>query len=113
MAESAPGTRPEEWWTYEKRMSPPDNEATKLYAMGELTEPELDALMAEWRAQYERAQHPAFTLCLGYRPGQTVATWVKGAAARRAHYRGIPRGLLRRWNAERRRRAARRPVLVK
>jgi hypothetical protein len=99
MAETPAGTRPEEWWQHERGTAPPDNEAAALHAMGELTEPELAALMPEWRAQYERAQDPAFAHCAGSR-------WLKGAAARRAHYRwvGIPREILERWDAERRRR---------
>jgi hypothetical protein len=38
--------------------------------------------------------------------GDTFATWLKGAAAKRAHYRwaGIPSSLIRKWTEERQRR---------
>jgi len=69
----------------------------QLYDMGELSDEELAELMPWWRRQYERAQQPDFHYCLG------VNNWLKGAAARKALYKwaGIPRDIIRKWNAER------------
>ena len=69
--------------------------------MGELSEDELAELMPRWREDYAKAQQPSFFYCKGQ--GQ----FLKGAAARREHYRwaGIPRDLIKQWNAERARRS--------
>ncbi len=100
------GSRPEEWWAYEKQMDRPANlgcERIALFEMGELSEAELAELMLEWRQCYERAQAPGFSYCIGSRPGETFARWLMGAAARRAEYRwaGIPRAILKKWDARR------------
>src|SRR5262249_52527742 len=65
-----------------------------------LTPEERAELEVEWRQDFEDAQAPDFWLCVG--PGENLS----GAAARRAWYRdrGIPRALLKRWSAARRRR---------
>jgi hypothetical protein len=51
-----PGTRPPEWWVYEKGLEPPyDHEANILRRMGELDEAELAAVTEEWRLHYDHA----------------------------------------------------------
>ena len=71
-----------------------------LFEMAELTETELAELMPEWREEYEKANEPNFGYC-------TRHGWLRGEAAKRARYRwaGIPPTLLKKWDAERRRRA--------
>ena len=100
---SAPGRRAMAWWAYEASIPypGPDREASTLYAAGLLGEAEKVELEADWRREFDRAQEPGFWLCLG--PGD----WLEGAAARRAHYRwaDIPRSLVKRWTAERKRQA--------
>jgi hypothetical protein len=103
MASTRAGSRPEEWWTYEKQMPQPrdlGDERITLFEMAELTETELAELMPEWREEYERANEPNFSYCTGH-------GWLRGEAAKRAQYRwaGIPRALIRKWDAARRRRA--------
>jgi hypothetical protein len=82
-------------------MAAPPHQAATLYAMGELDGAELEAVTANWRQAYEHALEPAFS----YNTGDG---WLEGAAARGAHYRwaGIPRELVKQWDAERKRRAA-------
>ena len=102
------GHRPPEWWIFECNAEPPDwdNEAEVLYERGELGENELAALMLEWGEYYDQAQAPGFAYCIRSKPGETSATWIEGREARGALYRwaGIPRCLLARWDAERKRR---------
>ena len=77
-----------------------------LYEAGLLAEEERAELVAHWRARFVQAQQPGFMFCMGFaRPGDKTATWLKGAPARRAHYRwaGIPRSLLQEWRSQRRR----------
>jgi hypothetical protein len=105
------GQRPAGWWDYESPIARPRNRSYReaaLYEAGLLTDGEVDELVATWREQFERAQAPGFMFCVGFaKPGDRVATWLEGKAARRAHYRwaGIPRELLKRWTRERRRRS--------
>jgi hypothetical protein len=105
------GKRPSGWWDYECPIPYPrdrDYAEAALYEAELLTEGEVAELTAHWRKEFERAQDPRFMHCIGHaKPGDTFATWLKGAAARRAHYRwaGIPRDLLKRWMRERRRRS--------
>src|SRR5262249_20063389 len=63
-------------------------------------ETELAELIPEWREEYEKANEPNFSYCTGH-------GWLRGEAAKRAHYRwaGIPPALVKKWDAERRRRA--------
>ena len=107
LANAGPGRRPSEWWLYEKQRRQPlgvGDQHVTLFEMGELSAAELAKLMPRWREEYERANDPAFSYCVGQVAG--VAKWLKGSAARRAHYRwvGIPREILRLWDAERKRR---------
>jgi hypothetical protein len=103
------GRRPWAWWALEAgdlRYPGHDKERAVLYEVGLLTETEVTELTAKWREDFERAQQPGFTYCVGFaKPGDTVATWLEGAAARRAHYRwaGTPRSLLKEWRTQRRR----------
>jgi hypothetical protein len=79
-----------------------------LWEAGLLTDEERIELEQAWRECFEQAQQPGFQHCIGHaKPADTFATWLKGAAAKRAHYKwaGIPRELLRRWTEERRRRS--------
>lgn len=96
-----PGSRPREWWLYEKQMPRPDQEAAALLEMGELSAAELAELMPVWRERYERSWEPGFVYNAGARG------WLEGAPARKAWYRlfGIPPAIVRQWNAERRRSA--------
>jgi hypothetical protein len=100
MRNQYPGSRPEEWWLYERQMQQPSHQAAALYAMGELAGSELEQVMRDWRQAYEHALEPAFS-------HNTGDGWLGGAAARRAHYRwaGIPPELVRKWDVERRRQA--------
>jgi hypothetical protein len=68
-----------------------------LYEIGELSEEEIEALTPEWRRHYERSHEPHFAYCAG------LGKWLEGAPARRALYRwaGIPRDLIKQWDAER------------
>jgi hypothetical protein len=95
------GCRPPEWWLYEKGLEPPDrNQAERLYQMNELGEAELAQWMSWWRLSYEDAQQvDSFDT--------DDARVLEGAAARRAFCReaGIPRAIVKQWDAERKRRA--------
>jgi hypothetical protein len=93
------GRRPWAWWALESAIPFPghDRERAVLYEAGLLGEEERAELVAHWRARFVQAQQPGFTYCVGFaKPGDTTATWLEGAPARRAHYRwaGIPRSLL-------------------
>jgi hypothetical protein len=99
-----PGHRPREWWNYELQKPVPSRETIWLFEHDELTEAELAELMPHWREKFERAQEPGFAYCIGHaKPDDTFASWLEGAAARRAHYRfwEIPLAILKQWNAER------------
>src|SRR5262249_47902743 len=103
MAWTRAGSRPEEWWVYEKQMPQPHDlgeERITLFEMVALTETELAELIPEWREEYERANEPNFSYCTGH-------GWLRGEAAKRALYRwaGIPPALVNKWDAARRRRA--------
>jgi hypothetical protein len=97
------GRRLQAWWRYEAPIPWPglDRERSTLYQAGLLGDDEKAELEAEWRRQFDRAQAPDFWLCLG--PNEIL----EGAAARRAHYReaDLPRELVKRWTAERKRQA--------
>jgi len=109
LAECA-GKRPAAWWDYDALISRPadsDLETPVLYKAGLLSDAEIAELMPWWREQYDKAQEPDFQYCIGTaKPGDTFASWIKGAAAKRAQYRwaGIPRAIIKQWNAERRKR---------
>jgi hypothetical protein len=95
--------RPPEWWLYERGIEPPDHEAMALYDMDELQPDELQELLAHWREQYDWMHDPHFAYCIGHaKPGDTFASWVHGAEARRLHiaWAGIPSSLIAKWDAE-------------
>jgi hypothetical protein len=100
MRDQYPGSRPEEWWLYERQMPEPPYQAATLYAMGELAGAELEQVMRDWRQAYEHALGPGFSC-------NTGDGWLRRAAARRTHHRwaGIPRELVKQWDVERRRQA--------
>ena len=64
-----------------------------------LSEDERAELVAWWRQEFDKAQAPGFTFCAG--PGN----FVKGADARREHYRwaDVPLELVKEWTTQRRR----------
>lgn len=96
-----PGKRPPEWWAYESPVPrDPDfdvPECGQLYAVGELSDEELKALLPDWKRNYDRAQRPKVFHCLG--PDK----FLTGRAARLAIYKwaGIPAEYIRRWDRER------------
>ena len=104
------GKRPAGWWDYEcpiRRPRDSDYEEAALYEAGLLAESEVADLLAQWRTAFERAWQPGFMYCVGFtKPSDTTSTWLKGEAAKRAHLKwaGVPRALIRKWTAERRRR---------
>lgn len=110
MRDCGAGQRPAGWWDFESPIPRPrdrDYAAAALYEAGLLTDDEASSLTARWLRDFARAQAPGFAYCAGFaKPSDTTATWLKGAAARRAHYRwaGIPRALIREWTAQRRHR---------
>jgi hypothetical protein len=98
------GHRPAAWWRFDV---PPgldypgyDRERPTLFTAGLLGEQEARYLLTWWREQFQRAWQPEFFFCEG--PGK----FFDGAVARRKHYvwADIPRELVRKWTAERRRR---------
>ena len=105
LASLAPGRRPQAYYEFEfNGLRPPyDTERSVLWRMGLLTTDEKTALEAEWKAEFEKAQAPDFTLNDG--GGELLV----GDCARAAHYRwaDIPDKLVKRWTAARRRRERR------
>ena len=93
------GRRPAAWWEFE---CPPglhfdyDRERSILWEAGIVTGEERTELEAKWRKEFEQADRPDF---FTHSNGKVV----RGAAARRAHYRwaDIPRALVEAWTAER------------
>ena len=55
-----------------------------------------------WREEFERAQAPGFTFCIGERGDGRGAQWLTGQAAREAHYAwaDVPRSLIAKWTKE-------------
>ena len=104
------GRRPWAWWALESgelRYPGYDKERQVLFEAGLLGEEEREQLVAHWRAHFVQAQQPGFMFCVGLSaPNATGATWLKGVAAKKAHYRwsGIPKRLIREWTAQHRRR---------
>jgi hypothetical protein len=97
------GKRPAGWWEFESPVAyprDPDYAEAALYENDLLTEEEKVERIAWWREQYDRAWLPDFFHCEG--PGR----FFDGPVARRKHFKwaGIPQGLVKQWNSERRRR---------
>jgi hypothetical protein len=106
------GRRPMAWWRFESPIPYPgyDRERSALFEAGLLGEEEREQLVVHWRAHFAQAQQHGFMFCVGRTtPNATGATWLKGVAAKKAHYRwsGIPRSLLREWLRSRPRSAPR------
>jgi hypothetical protein len=104
------GKRPAEWWIYERGINQPRQQGTVLFEKfhEELRPDELKYLLEFWRENYERAQEPGYSYCIGHKnPGDNFASWLEGLAAQKALYRwaGIPAAIIRQWDKERRRRA--------
>jgi hypothetical protein len=78
-------------------------ERSILWRVGQLSPGEREGLETEWKMEFERAQAPDFTLSEG---GGEI---LRGDCARAAHYEhhDIPRELIRKWSAARRRRERR------
>jgi hypothetical protein len=105
LARANAGRRPAGFYEFEfdGRRPPYDTERSTLWRMGLLSADEKAVLEAEWKAGFEEAQAPDFTLNDG---GSEL---LRGDCARAAHYahHDIPRELIRRWEkAARRRRNA-------
>ena len=98
---SAPGRRAQAWWRFDSPIPWPGYEAERstLYLAGLLDVEEKAALETEWRRDFERGCDPGFAISL--RPDEHLT----GAAARRALWADIdiPRELVRKWTAERKR----------
>jgi hypothetical protein len=107
---SSPGRRPQGWWTYEAPTPFPglDRERSTLYRAGLLGEAERIELETEWREQFDRAQASDFWFTVG--PDEIL----EGSRARRALYAwtDIPRELVKKWTAERRRQVRRIEVMA-
>jgi hypothetical protein len=103
----SPGRRPQAFYEfeYDGRRPPYDLERSTLWREGLLTEAEKIALERDWKAEFEKAQAPDFTLNDGHEV-------LRGELAQAAHYRwaDIPRELARRWTAARKRRNGRQPA---
>ena len=103
------GRRPAAWWRFEASIPFPgyDHEQAALFEADLLHEDERAELEREWRRAFEQARAPGFMFCAGFaKPSDTTATWLEGEAAERAHLKwaGVPRALIRKWTAERKRR---------
>ena len=98
------GRRPLAWWRYDSPIPYPgqDLERSALYEAGLLGEQEREQLVAEWREEFERAQVPGFSFCVGMLIGGG-ARWLSGQAAREALYAwaDIPASLIEQWCTER------------
>jgi hypothetical protein len=93
------GMRPFGWWWYEPRAvhpgwGKPEQEATALFAAGQLVGDELALCEARWREAFDEAQTRA-----NFLDGDR---WVDGEAAKREFIAdaGIPESYVRQWQAE-------------
>jgi hypothetical protein len=102
------GRRPMAWWAYDAPFPYPgyDHEQAALYEADLLAEQEKAELLTQWRRYFDKAQEPGFGFCAGHVNPGDIVTWLKGPAAKRAHYAwaGIPRALIRKWVMELKRR---------
>src|SRR5262249_32768364 len=105
LEQSNPGRRPQAYYEFEfdGPRPPYDLERSTLWRMGLLSVDEKAALEAEWKAAFQEARAPDFTVNDG--SGELL----KGDCARAVHYAwaDIPRELVKRWLAAARRRRAR------
>jgi len=95
------GRRPAGYYEFEWEGPRPayDVERSSLWRAGVLSEAERNELEAEWKAEFEKAHTPNFFISTG--PDEAL----HGDAAVAAHLRwaDVPRELVRRWTAARRR----------
>jgi hypothetical protein len=95
------GHRPQAWWRYDAPIPYPGpaRERSALFEAGLLTKPEIKALTAEWRAEFERASQRDFFFVAA--PDEIY----QGAVARQKHFAwaDIPLTLLQQWEAARQR----------
>jgi hypothetical protein len=106
MASLNPGRRAMAWWEFDSGdLKHPGyfRERSTLWRAGQLTTDEKTALEAEWKAEFDRAQAPDFTMNDGN------GALLRGDSARAAHYEhhDVPGALVRKWSAARRRRERR------
>jgi hypothetical protein len=105
MVSLSPGRRPQAYYEFEypDPRPPYDLERSTLWRKDLLSADEKAVLEAEWREEFEKAQAPDFTLHDG------SDEILVGDCARTAYYRwaDIPRELIKRWTAARRRRERR------
>ena len=99
------GRRPAAWWAYDAPEGIEfdyDTERSTLYEAGLLDADEAAALVEYWHGEFMKAYEPGFTLCMG--EGPKGAIWLRGKAAREAHFEwcDLPKSLLVRWTKERR-----------
>jgi hypothetical protein len=91
------GRRPQAWWKYESPIPYPGYawERSTLYEHGLLGVAEARVLVADWRAEFERASQPDFAYVAG--PGEIY----QGALARQKHFAwaNIPSALVQQWEA--------------
>jgi hypothetical protein len=111
LARANPGRRPAIWWELEASslgLKWPGyfSERSYLFEAGALSAEEKATLKTEWRAEFERAYEPDFTY-IGD-PDEIL----HGAEARQKHFAfaDIPRSLICRWEAARRRRKKKAPL---
>jgi hypothetical protein len=95
------GSRPQEWWLYEKQCERPENETQALYTMGELQGDELTKLMKWWRDAYEEANE---VLIIGGSFGTIRRTPEQRQKYLDHHH--VPRELVKQWDTERTKGAA-------
>jgi hypothetical protein len=96
------GKRPAAFWEFETSIARvPGREASALYEANLLEPGERAELETEWRRQFEKSFEPGFFICEG--PGK----FYSGAIGQRKHYAwvDIPKGLIKLWSAEYRRRS--------
>jgi hypothetical protein len=96
-----PGRRPRAWWAFEATIPYPgyDRELSTLYEAGALDTEERAALERGWRAEFESAFDPDFFVAVS--PNEIL----EGPPARRVQFASvdIPRSLVKKWTAERKR----------
>jgi hypothetical protein len=92
------GRRPQAFWEFDSPVPFPgrDLEQSTLWRLGVFSADEKARVEARWRADFQRAQDPNFSYCLG------PAEFLIGDLARKAHYKwcDIPFELVQKWSAE-------------
>jgi len=108
------GKRAQAWWDFDApelgARQPHDSsyEAATLWEHDLLSPEEHTQLEKRWRDDFEDCHRPDWLgYCSGYDEQRRCALWIKGDAARQAHFKwaGIPKALVKRWTKQRDRRA--------